>query len=157
MKKKNFKLIDVLKRFKLESLAIGTNCATVTLSYTNWDSEAAWQLYVELITRVTSQPLIESAGDEKTALDSVHSIFGTTREILKNFGKNAKSFTPLSLLLLNRIIRPFTSRWHKLFVNGPISEQSKNVFRNELESLRLSLVSYIELLADMAGVEPFIV
>jgi len=40
------------------------------------------ELYVEPLTRIATQPLPDRDGDEKTALDSGHSLFGTTREIV---------------------------------------------------------------------------
>ena len=157
MKKRTLKLIDVLKRFKLESLVIGSSCASITLSYTNWDSEAAWLLYVELITRVTSQPLDESEGDEQTALESIHSVFAITRDILKNYGKNARSFTPVALILVNKLLRPFTSKWHRQSIqNGFNKDDAQKEFRNDLNKLRESLVSYIKLLAEMSGVSDFV-
>lgn len=39
------------------------------------DREAAWELYVEMLTRITTQPLPDDVGDEKVALDSVYAIF----------------------------------------------------------------------------------
>lgn len=37
------------------------------------DSEAAWEMYVELLTRTATQPLPDDAGVEKSALESVYS------------------------------------------------------------------------------------
>ena len=154
--KKQFRLIDIFKRFKLENLVLGSNCATITLSYTNWDSEAAWQLYVELITRVTSQPLDETEGDEQTALESVYSLFNSSREILKNYGKNALSFTPIAIILVNKLLRPFTSKWHKQSLqNGFQKTEIKKEFREELSKLRDSLICYIKMLAELAGVPDY--
>ena len=36
------------------------------------DKNAAWALYIELLTRITTQPLPIEHGDEKAALDSRH-------------------------------------------------------------------------------------
>ena len=46
------------------------------------DEKAAWAMYVEMITRIITQPLPPEHGDEKTALESVHSLFQTTRDTL---------------------------------------------------------------------------
>ena len=46
------------------------------------DKEAAWELYIELLTRISTQPLPEVHGDDKTALESVYSIFPVTRETI---------------------------------------------------------------------------
>lgn len=39
------------------------------------DRDAAWDLYVELLTRITTQNLQPDHGDEKTALDRVYALF----------------------------------------------------------------------------------
>ena len=41
------------------------------------DKNAAWALYIELWTRITTQLLPIAHGDEKTALDSVYALFAT--------------------------------------------------------------------------------
>lgn len=48
--------------------------------------DAAWQSYIELLTRIAAQLLPLDHGDEKTALDRVHSLFGLARETIKNHG-----------------------------------------------------------------------
>src|SRR5260370_27480478 len=77
------------------------------------DANAAWELYVELLTRITTQALPAEHGDEKTALDSVYSLFPTTRIILNRNGKECVSFAKIAIPVLNQILRPFTSKWHK--------------------------------------------
>lgn len=153
-KRKLEKLIDIFKRFKLESISLSTASAGVEISYTNWDAEAAWILYVELLTRITTQPLSENTGIEKCALDSVHELFSITREVLKGYGRNAKSFTRIAIIVLNQMVRPFTSKWHMLSENGAFDSRDKcQEFRIELEQLRIKLVSYARLLAEMSGAD----
>lgn len=36
------------------------------------DSEAAWKMYLELLTRITTQPLPDNSGMESSALESVY-------------------------------------------------------------------------------------
>jgi len=50
------------------------------------ERRAAWSLYVELVTRVAVQPLETDQGLLREALTSLYSLFGTTREILKDAG-----------------------------------------------------------------------
>lgn len=52
------------------------------------DKAAAWELYIELLTRITTQPLAANHGDEQTALSSVYAIFGLTRDVMKNNGRH---------------------------------------------------------------------
>ena len=43
----------------------------------------AWQLYVEIATRVSTQPLGDGEGFIREALTSLYGLFGTTRDMLK--------------------------------------------------------------------------
>ena len=104
------------------------------------DEIAAWNMYVELITRVSTQSLLPECGDEKSALESIHKLFSITREILRNYGRKCNEFTKLAIIVLNQVIRPFTSKWHKACLDGAFTdlEQCKN-FRTELEDLQVKL------------------
>lgn len=46
----------------------------------------AWELYIELITRVTVVELRPEEGLAREALTSLYSVFGSTREILRKYG-----------------------------------------------------------------------
>src|SRR5690349_14351123 len=87
---------------------------------------AAWELYVEYATRITSERLDESASVVE-ALDSLHSLFATTREVLRGAGPevadDAKSLGPLAIEVLNRGIRPFLARWHAEVRNGELPQE----------------------------------
>ncbi len=99
------------------------------------------------------QPLPNNHGDEKTALNSIYSLFGLTRTIIKSH-RNCIEFTKIAIIVLNQIIRPFTAKWHKIstkegFTNSNICKN----FRRELIQLQEQLCIYTKMLADMAGVE----
>ena len=148
------KLGDIFKRFELSEIALSPTEFNITISYQNYDKEAAWLMYVELLTRVTTQKLEEGTGDEKTALDSIYSLFASTRQVLREKGRKAINFTKISVIILNKVIRPFTAKWHKESLGGAFEKLDKcNEFRNELENLRISLLKYSRILAEMAGVE----
>lgn len=49
-------------------------------------TRAAWSLYVELVTRIAVEPLESNEGLIREALNSLYSLFETTREILKEAG-----------------------------------------------------------------------
>lgn len=154
MKKRFEKLGQIFKRFKIENVCLSPTSSSLSISYTNYDAEAAWILYVELLTRIATQPLEEKCGVEKCALDSIYSIFGITREVLKIYGRNAKSFTKIAIVVLNQIIRPFTSKWHAQLEAGCFNDEEKCLlFRCELETLRKNLLKYSSLLAEMARVD----
>ncbi len=50
------------------------------------ERRAAWELYVELSTRITTVPLQAGTGLQREALTSLYTLFGTTREILRRYG-----------------------------------------------------------------------
>jgi len=118
------------------------------------DKAAAWELYIELLTRITTQPLDVEHGDEKTALESVYSLFPITRQVLKNNTRYCIEFTKLAVVVLNQIVRPFTAKWHRLSQQGAFEDpEKKSEFRKELGDVQLELRKYTKMLAHMAGVE----
>lgn len=118
------------------------------------DQEAAWELYIELLTRITTQYLSPEHGDEKTALASVHRIFDLTREVIKRKGRDCIEFTKIAVVVLNQIIRPFTAKWHRLSLQRAFEDPVKcEQFRKELVPLQAALRTYTKMLADMAQVE----
>lgn len=144
----------IFSKWKLSSIKLNLKFAEIEFTSTEEDKQAAWELYVELLTRITTQVLKDTDGDEKTALTSVYSIFPTTRSILKEKGRDAQTFTKIAIVVLNQIIRPFTAKWHKLSEEGAFSDNAKcSEFRNELKSLQVDLIHYTQLLADLAEVE----
>lgn len=153
----NLKIMKVAQWFKkwnLTSLKINAEFLEVELSFQDVDKKAAWELYVELLTRVTTQPLNLEHGDEETALKSIHSIFGLTREILKKYGAECIEFAKIAIIILNQIVRPFTAKWHKQSLSGAFANPQKcNEFRAELDQIREKLKNYSRMLSEIAGVE----
>lgn len=120
----------------------------------NNDAKAAWDLYIELETRITTQPLDPEHGDEKTALDSVYSLFKTTREILLAQGPDCVEFAQIAIVVLNEEVRPFTAKWHRKSLAGAFGDaEACAEFRTELESLQVILREYTRTLAVLAGTE----
>lgn len=118
------------------------------------DKSAAWELYIELLTRITIQPLSQQEGNESTALTSVYSLFDLTRGIIKANGRHCIEFTKIAVVVLNQIVRPFTAKWHKKLLEGAFQELDEcQQFRSELSELQWKLRTYTKMLADMAGVE----
>jgi len=118
------------------------------------DQNAAWELYVELLTRVATQPLPRGQGDEKTALDSVYSLFPTTREIIRKHGKQCINFAKIAIPVLNQIVRPFTAKWHcAALTDGFKKADQCRAFRDDLVKLQDKLIKYARLLAGTARVE----
>jgi hypothetical protein len=137
------------------------------------ERDAAWELYIELITRISIVEVKPNEGLLREALTSLHSLFPTTREILRKYGpaiakpkgKNTISFGLLSVAVLNTVIRPVLSKWHPLladFENAkPVGISSleyetkwekAQVLRQILRETRVKLTEVADILADVAGV-----
>ncbi|RBQ19598.1 hypothetical protein DP939_12680 [Spongiactinospora rosea] len=79
--------------------------------------QIAWKLFVETVTRVSTQPLREDEGVLREALTSLYGLFATTREILTGSRPSAvvpgrQSVEHLAITMLNRELRPFLAKWH---------------------------------------------
>jgi len=134
------------------------------------ERRAAWSLYVELVTRIATQPMDMDIGLLREALSSLHSLFGTTRQILKEAGPDVgakrESVGGIAIVVLNKGIRPFLSEWHpELLVweeqrsSGVSPKDHERAWdkeaelRGALEKLRQGLEQYANSLAEIAGVK----
>lgn len=136
---------------------------------------ASWEMYVELVTRISVAQLGAEEGLLSESLASLYSLFGTTREILRKYGpKVAKvsgradqSFGSIAVAVLNRVLRPVLAKWHPLLLDyeatrsGGTSQAewerawSRNPeLRDVLDEVRGTLVQYADLLAKVAQVTP---
>ncbi|OCC11573.1 TIR domain-containing protein [Streptomyces sp. PTY087I2] len=76
---------------------------------------AAFDLQVELVTRVGVQPLGPEDGSLREVLTSLHSLFATTREVLHRVATASPpplALPRIALILANQHLRPFLSTWH---------------------------------------------
>lgn len=143
-----------LENWDMTSLKINAVFLEMEWNPSEPDKNAAWDLYIELLTRITAQKLEMEHGDEHTALTSVFSLFATTRQIIKDNGKDCIEFTKIAVVILNQKIRPFTAKWHKVAVaNGFEDPDDCTKFREELTELQAVLSVYTQMLAEIAGVE----
>ncbi|KAE8176525.1 hypothetical protein [Photobacterium carnosum] len=102
--------------------------------YTISDREAAWEMYVEIDTRIITQPL--SDGIDLDALKSFHSIFDLHRNISRKHGLRCKRYYELITSILNNDIRPFTSKWHTQLTIEKKTNQENILFREELKLIQ---------------------
>lgn len=145
---------SLFKKFQLEKIKINAAIAQVEISFVAADKDAAWELYVEMLTRIVTQPLPSRDGDDKTALDSVYSLFPTTREILRRRGRKTINFSKVAIPILNQVVRPFTAKWHRESLSDAFKDAQKRAeFRKELWALQTDLHKYNRMLADIADVE----
>jgi hypothetical protein len=158
-------------------VAVSLNLGFVQLSG-EWEPndterKAAWELYVELITRVSTVPLGQDEGLLREALNSLYSIFDTTRQILRTSGPDIAepkpdggySFAYLAVTILNSGIRPLLATWHPRLADWEIHRPADSSpaaherawphageLRAELERTRGLLAAYADVLATACGV-----
>ena len=137
------------------------------------EQKASWEMYVELITRISIVELKPNEGLLREALTSLYSLFGTTRDILRKYGPSVArpkgdsdfSFGYLAVAILNSVLRPILAKWHPLLLDfentrpSSISAfeheqswQNNKQLRQELNSTRAVLIKYADLLAEVANV-----
>ena len=143
-----------LENWDMTSLKINLKFLEMNWEPKEPDKDAAWELYIELLTRIATQPLPSGHGDEQTALASVYSLFSLTRDTIKKHGRDCTEFAKIAVVVLNQVVRPFTAKWHRLSLAGAFRDPKKRAaFRKGLSSLQSKLRAYTKMLADMAGVE----
>ncbi len=135
------------------------------------DAQAAWALYIELATRISMAELPQRVGLLREALASLHQLFAETRAILKaagpGIGAHRESLGGLALTIINKVIRPFLSKWHTQLEDHEAARaanvsrhehednwQQAAVLRGELETLRQTLIQYARALETIAGIGP---
>lgn len=139
------------------------------------ERRAAWELYVELITRVSLARTDPAEGSLRGALSSLYELFEITREILRKYGpdiarpkgEGVLSFGYLAIAILNSVLRPVLGKWHPLLLdhesrkpmNIPAIQYEKvwehnSELRDELLKMRELLIPYANLLARAADVPP---
>lgn len=137
------------------------------------EQRAAWEIYVELVTRISVADPGDEHGSLREALTSLYSLFGTVRDILRKYGPAVGrpdkhtdlSVGYLSIAVLNTVLRPLLSKWHPLLQAhetlrpvsaSPIEHEDTwgmaPALRSDLASSRLVLISFADLLADVAQV-----
>jgi hypothetical protein len=145
------------------------------LGSAEWEADstqrrAAWALYVELVTRIAVQELADDSGLVREAMNSLYTLFGTTRQILReagpDVGASQQSVGGLAIAVLNKGLRPFLTKWHPMLqiweAQRPPDRSPKEhealwekgkAIRQDLAVLRGELEIYAQALARVAGVE----
>jgi hypothetical protein len=135
----------------------------LTFVVNNDAKRTAWEVFVEVSTRVSTQPLGPEEGFLREALNSLYKLFGRTRDLLARSQPSkvtgGKTVEYLALTMLNNELRPFLSKWHPRLTRfeqeGGQDEASwadNATFRAELEQLRQHLVEFALSFARLAGV-----
>lgn len=165
------------KSFKVSlNLPFGLGGIEQTWEPNDAERRAAWELYVELATRVATAPLQPNVGLQRDALESLHALFAITREILRRYGPEVAqpndegfaSFGTLAVTILNEALRPLLRTWHPLLqdhgdqrpanttrVAWERQWERHNELTQALDQVRETITQYSTLLADVAGVPSF--
>lgn len=164
--------LNKVQNTKLQKLTVNVpfGVGSVELTPDATERNAAWSLYIELITRIAVQKLRDDEGLMREALTSLYSLFPTTRQILKDAGPNAgisrNSVGGIAIEVLNIGLRPFLAKWHPLLQEWEVKrgegisqkEHEKlwpleRELRGEIETLRSDLKLYADALERIADIK----
>ena len=137
----------------------------LTFVVNNDARQVAWKLYIETVTRVSTQPLSDEEGFIREALTSLYGLFATTRDTLKASRPSvpvsgSQTVEHLAVTMLNHELRPFLSKWHPRLrefetahPDGQESAWADNMTcRSELRGVQAHLVTFAVGFARLAGV-----
>lgn len=141
------------------------------------EQKAAWEIYIELVTRIATVPLDDGTGLLREALSSFHTLFHQVRAILRNNNptlpfqdRHAYLFLcSVGVRMLNMTLRPLLAKWHPLlkdyedqrpalvgtFTYEQQWEKSAEL-RQEIALARMALLDYAATFAQIAGVSSLI-
>lgn len=158
------KLVNV----KLDLRLPGIGSVSGTWEPDKSEVSAAWELYVEMVTRTPLGGLSPHEGSLREALDSIYSLFETTRSILRKYGPTVArpkrgrklSFGYLAVSMLNLVLRPLLTEWHpklrRLELDNPLLDEKtwegRSDFLAALNKIKGQLRQYAELFAKVADV-----
>jgi len=129
--------------------------------------QIAWTLFVEISSRVVTQPLEDRAGNLREAINSLHKVFALVRGQLRSSlpsaltdatDKAGMSVESYALGLLNEALRPFLSRWHPRLQEWEASGKPEDEWplqalcRRDLEATRQAALVFAEGLGRAAQV-----
>ncbi|MEY9961982.1 hypothetical protein ABIA33_000003 [Streptacidiphilus sp. MAP12-16] len=137
----------------------------LTFVVNNESRQVAWRIYVEVVTRISTQTLADDDGVLREALTSLYGLFATTRDTLKSSrpsvpGKAGQSVEHLAITMLNHVLRPFLAKWHPKLRDfeqqQPGAPESawpeKQACRSELRRVQSDIAAYALGFANLAGV-----
>jgi hypothetical protein len=117
------------------------------------DRGLAWDLLVEMQTRVTLQSLDDDEGDDLAALKSVYDLFRYARDFMHRHGVDSAKTAALITAFLNHHVRPFTARWHRQSLEqdwGGRRGETDADFRKALKALQPRLQKLADALSQLA-------
>jgi hypothetical protein len=133
------------------------------------EKAVGWHIFVELASRISTQPLADQTGDIREALTSLYKLFDIIREQLKRLPPTTrfiaeagqhKTVASMALTILNEHLRPFLAKWHPQLSKWERREDKTEAVwadeeecRKELAQMRRAIVSETIELGQLIGVE----
>jgi hypothetical protein len=126
---------------------------------------AGWRLYVELVSRIAVQELVDDAGLLREALTSLYRLYRQTRGDLKRMAPTPRTVDTLpnvetlALTILNEDIRPFLGKWHAQLTAWEQENQSEQAWpeasacRRELQECQEKVRKHLDELGKLIGVK----
>jgi hypothetical protein len=142
-----------LEQWQIENPGIDAERANEFWSPNDADRALAWDIYVELQTRIAIQSLKDEEGDDTTALKSIADLFKLSRESMRLHGVECANTGTLLTAFLNQKVRSFTAKWHKQSVEEKWSENlgaKHPEFRVDLKDLQPVLRTLAKALSHLA-------
>jgi hypothetical protein len=103
------------------------------------EKQAAWQVLVELVTRISVVPLSQNEGLLREAISSIYQLFDVGRAALKIDAAVAEerpgelSFAVIVAHLLNQVLRPTLSTWHPALRRYEVETGTSSAPTREIE------------------------
>lgn len=110
----------------------------------------AYVTRLQLRSRIATQRLNFRAGVAEAAATSIYQLFPFARTKTEQHGPEAAPVADIVWWMLNRDVRPFTARWHRVAERGQLqNEEVSRRFRGELEHLASCLTAWSALLSRL--------
>ncbi len=156
-----------MRTIQIDSIPITLPFGTaITLKLAHPQRQVGWRIFVEMATRIATQPLPEDSGNLREALTSLHTLFGLVRSELKSMppssvplSENELTVEGYGMLLLNHALRPFLARWHPRLQRWEAAGKSEpewplaTLCRHDLEATRRLVVFYTWTLGQSVGAQ----
>ena len=126
---------------------------------------AGWRIFVELASRIATQPVAPESGKIREALDSLYQLYDLIRGELKQLSpparndRNGDSVEKIGLSILNGDLRAFLAKWHPLLGEWEGSQKPEAEWsqaadcRTELAALRQVLHGEAKRLGKLINIE----
>jgi len=157
------------ENWQVTEIEIDTFGQKLKLANSGSQRRVAWSIFVEIMTRIATQQMLDSEGDDGIAIKSLSDLFQSTRKsiseikstsVLPSSKGNFDTVETYSLAMLNKDIRPFLSKWHPVWDTWRKSNPNTLcfdwdlhlAFRIDLKSLQSKIQERAKGLGEIAGV-----